>query len=117
MKNTVRNARFWFYWNGDFVKLTLQPEQVIELHHSEPTDEGYSAKYEYLRHEGDGVYNEWERSGRDCDGRHSEGGRLFCSLDKLATRMVGENDNVPSPDWEKIGRDRVYDQYAQLSGY
>lgn len=119
MKNTdkVRNARFWIYWNGGFVKLTLRPEQSVEMAHSEPNDEGgYSAKYESYRHDGDGVYNEWERSGRDCDGSHSEGGASFASLDKLA--VVGhEEEKLLTPEWEKARNTRCYDQYAEAMNY
>ena len=39
-------VRFWIWWKGSPVKLTIVGEQEIEMGHSEPTEEGFASWYE-----------------------------------------------------------------------
>ena len=131
-RETPGNARFWIYWNGGLVRLTLRPGQSLSYWHGEPTDEGYSARGETVRHEGTHVYREWTREGRDCDGRHRESGDEMAPLDKLAARFVGDYAPVDDlaakviagplagvlyPAWEEARAVEVFDEFAQAAGY
>jgi hypothetical protein len=53
--NHEANARFWTWWNGGWVKLTLRPGQRLVLHAFRRTDEGYSEQHEEYKHEGSAV--------------------------------------------------------------
>lgn len=114
--SATRNARFWFWWNGSFVKLTLRPEQTLRFHTSKPTDEGFSYEINEFTHEVDRVLLRWESGGRDCDGTTTQAGKSAADLDKLAVTSHEEH-GIKTPDWQAAGRTRVYDQFAQAAGY
>jgi hypothetical protein len=95
---------------------------------SKPDEEGYSFEsstfiYEKGRYEPPHVVEEWENGGRDCDGTISRSGRLVCPLDRLQAVAAFHPQNtfngvlIRRPDWQKQGREHVYDQYAQAAGY
>lgn len=62
------NARFWVYWNYDWVKLTLAPGQVLQLYDGGSTEEGYWFLEELFEHDGDTVVRTTRSGGSDCDG-------------------------------------------------
>jgi hypothetical protein len=110
------NARFWIYWNGGLVKITMARGDSFELYRSEPTDEGYHSEWERYEFDGERVSREMETHGRDCDGSHSTRSVESARLDKLA---VVWNKYVEAfyPEWEEDRPTRVYDQFAQAMGY
>jgi hypothetical protein len=128
-QSETRNARFWYYWNGGFIKLTLREGQTVDLGRSEPTDEGYHYEHDELSHEGDRVLLRWETGGRDCDGVTSQEGKSAAPLDRLAVkshdfgtgtgelRSGAQNAQLMLPEWKEVGHVRVYDQFAQAMGY
>lgn len=126
----TKNARFWYFWNGGFVKLTLREGQTVEIGRSEPTDEGYSYATDEFSHEGDRVLLRWETGGRDCDGQTSSRGRSAAAIDKLAVKAheptVYEGDlrdgtvssaGLMTPDWREAGRTRCRDAFAESMNY
>jgi hypothetical protein len=112
---TIKNARFWFYYNGDFVKLTLRPGQILHCAIHQPTDEGWTFDGEKFKHCGDHVAREFFTDGVDCDGRHSTHGELLCPLDQLAARWIVE-DGYAVPDWQDISRSQR-DYAAEAAGF
>lgn len=78
-----RNARFWIWWNNDWVKITLRPGQEITLYCGGPTDEGYSHEWETFSHEGDRIECSTLVEASDCDGRLDRYGEWECPLDQL----------------------------------
>ncbi len=71
MKNqNVKNARFWIFHNGDFVKITLKPNvlSTITITNGGSTDEGYDWMCTTYTHVGHGIERGWDREARDCDG-------------------------------------------------
>lgn len=63
------NARFWIYHNESWVKITLRPGQVLQLHGGGPDDEGYSYWGDTYEFDGNVVTIEHDANSRDCDGR------------------------------------------------
>lgn len=126
MKSNTPNFRFWVWHRGAWVKLTLRPDQVLRHSFSYDNGEGNSYEANEWSHEGEGVLNEWESGGSDCDGRHSENGKIFAHKTKLKEIVTNIDDGfrdffncerIRRPDWEKVGSVRVYDEYAQMAGY
>lgn len=113
---TNANARFWIYWNGDYVKLTLKPGRDIHLWHSQLTDEGFSSVQETYFHGGNEVVSTIVHESRDCDGRHSYYWRGYCPLSELQARDQHEYCLVRMPNWEKEASSQR-DQFAELSNY
>jgi len=109
-------ARFWIYWNGGVVKVTLAPGESFELSESHPTDEGYSATYERYEHAGDCVVREISHSGRDCDGGHGEHREEEARMDALSD-VFNEYVGISYPAWQTLRPTRCYDQFAQMAGY
>lgn len=119
------NARFWIFWNGDFVKLTLAPGSEVSFGYSQTHEEGFAAVHETYSYDGISVECETYSVGRDCDGRHSSTSTSFadvCSLkakpcftfaDDGTMRMI---PGIMRPNWHS-GKSRCYDQYAEASGY
>lgn len=111
----MRNARFWVCWRDGWVKLTLRPNQTLELHSGGPTDEGYSCTSEVYTHEGDCVRVEYSTWGRDCDGRHEWNCECVCPLDSLQADVV-EGSAIRLPVWERE-RSGQRDYTAEAAGY
>jgi len=119
----LKNARFWVFLHGSYVKLTLRPGQSLYHWWGRPTDEGYEAEYERWTYETLSfqpgyIRRTIERDARDCDGRHGYSSELTCDLDKLDSRKVERRGRFPMymPDWQKE-RAEVYDQFARMMNY
>jgi len=119
----MKNARFWSYINGAFVKITLKPDQKMTWHMWEPTDEGFTA--EIVTWENDtylnAVVRDVQTNGSDCDGQHGYYQTDVCSINKLSSRSVSFDDDETFrpkfvPEWQKQSSE-VYDQFAQAAGY
>ena len=114
----TRNVRFWVYANGTDVRLTLKPGQTLQWEQGGPTDEGWSSNWEqwtYDEYEGR-VEREWCHSGRDCDGRHEQGGTDDCPFHELEYYPPGEWSDVPLPKWERVSSGQR-DYTAEAAGY
>lgn len=112
----ARNARFWIYFAGSYVKLTLQPGQTLSTHEGRNCDEGFyseSVTYQHARH---AVTREWHERGRDCDGRYSRGGESYCPMSDLQSRENYESDGPRLPEWQHGDASQV-DETAELAGY
>lgn len=126
-----RNFRFWIWYRGSWVKLTLKPGQKLSYSFGSPDEEGYSWEAASYYHEEDGVREEWADGGRDCDGEIAHYGERWCPASRLSVVPAHDHGNPPGspnrhyfqselihrPDWERIKTTRVYDQYAQLANY
>lgn len=77
------NARFWVYINGDFVKLTMNPGDVLEHYSSEDTEEGWASEYDCWSYEDGVIDREYVSDGRDCDGRLSHASQSYCRVGAL----------------------------------
>ena len=139
MKAHPPNARFWIYWNGTFTKLTLRPDRAITIHRYSQDEEGWFSRGERYLHEGDHVRCDWGWQGRDCDGLVGDSGALICPLTLLEAEVVADepgsyrdarrhrmyapnrmpdsDDLICQPAWEKTGRDRHFDAFAEAAGY
>lgn len=112
----TKHARFWFYWNGGVVRLTLREGETVALGRSEPTDEGYSFEEVELTHEGDRVSRRESRGGRDCDGNHATDYHEAAPLDRLEA-VFNEHVGISYPKWEDVRSARVFDEFAQAMNY
>lgn len=117
------NARFWIVHNNDFVKLTLHPNQSVELQEGGATDEGYSYTTTSYLHTGTGVECECLNEARDCDGRLDRWNKSFCPMSQLQKGNPAwtehcelEHPEVVFPAWERVKRGQR-DQYAEMMGY
>ena len=119
---TQSNARFWTWWNGGWVKLTLRPRQTITLHRGWKHEEGWSEEIDVFIHEGGAVRNEHTESGRDCDGRLDRYSDFVARLDQLQNDSAyerwscPENEGIYTPNWHKLTSSQR-DEYAELAGY
>lgn len=113
----MRNARFWTWLNGAYVKLTLKPGQTLSWGQGGPTDEGWSSVEESweLSEDGEVIVRECVTDGSDCDGRLTQGTTMIASADG-ATFCDYAGDGHFRPDWQ---RDDAWqrDQYAEAMGY
>ena len=105
------NARFWTWWNGDWVKLTLRPGEVVLLYESHETDEGYSFQEERFEHDGDSLIRESASGGRDCDGPITYHSVCECRLSNLPQAAEPE-----CPPWARLNAWQR-DTYAEMAGY
>lgn len=96
----IRNARFWTWINGDWVKLTLMPDSSLTHYVGHRTDEGYHSETVTWEHDGDGVVMSCSTDGCDCDGRLSSESEFFCPLDRLQTEDR-EEEGILAPEWHK----------------
>lgn len=108
------NARFWTYWKGSWVKLTLRPGESVAMSHHSRHEEGWSSTSEEYEHCGDHVRLTIENDGTDCDGRMSSEHVLVCPIDNLRAR-VG-HDGTLIPEWERESS-RQRDYSAEAMGY
>jgi hypothetical protein len=110
-------VRFWIWWKGSPVKLTIVGDCEIEMGHSEPTEEGFAAWYEKYWVEDGCVHNETLDQGRDCDGYIENHAHWRAPLDQLrACPGIEDGDGLAFPQWERV-TDSIYDQEAQKAGY
>lgn len=111
----VRNARFWIWENGDWVKLTMRPGQTITRYWRMPCDEGWASAYSQYQFNGSHVLVECESDGCDCDGRLTDSRLFVCPLANLKA-IEADEDRPARPEWEKV-RARQFDEYAEMAGY
>lgn len=108
-----KNKRFWHYWNGGVVKLTLSPGQRVRLYRCEETEEGYSGRSEEIffePHSGE-LQLSTEDFGADCDGP------LNRESYEVASEMIFDAQvGGMVPNWDEK-RHSVYDGFAQAMGY
>lgn len=118
--NTMQNARFWFYWNQTWVKLTIKPNTTITLSTGRvATEEGWSAEHEMFHFSEGVVWRESVDEGRDCDGFISNYNASCCHIGNLRSHSVDCNDTHEHylvPSWESTDS-AVYDEFAQAAGY
>lgn len=113
------NARFWMYWHGSPVKLTVKPWKAIGFHHTYFNGEGYSQDAEIIRHMGDHLIREITHRGRDCDGEHATYQDLYCMVNDLNANEPwnpNEDQTLRFPEWHQQSSE-VYDQFARAAGY
>lgn len=111
-----RNARFWTWENGDWVKITLKPGQALGYGYHYGTEEGYASGSVSWEHAGDHVVREYTRNERDCDGLYTGGGVHVAPLDKLAE--VGSEIGILRPEWtEDRSNTWQRDHSAEAAGY
>ena len=80
------NVRFWTWWNDGLVKITLKPDQRIELSRSSRDEEGWSSSAEIFTHDGDEIVSECYSDGTDCDGRSSSSSNFWAPLAAMNKR-------------------------------
>jgi hypothetical protein len=110
----AKNARFWFWWNDGWVKLTLRPGQVLTINRFRRTDEGHTALTETFTHEGEMVRSEMTENSRDCDGPHEEWTVHRCRLDQLQDN--NPENGIFAPLWQVISAQQR-DHFAEAMGY
>jgi len=119
------NARFWEYWNGTWVKLTILAGQSLSLFKGGPTEEGYSRSGMefFLSTDGELTVDAWS-DGRDCDGRCSSSSIFTTTV--LRMQRLGADRDLPDPEnsyrpvtppkWDE-GRLDLRDFAAEAAGY
>ena len=122
MRDTTPNVRFWVYvpGTGDYVKLTLAPEQSIDYYESHATEEGWQTeaiRWFYDSERGIVVRERYSRA-RDCDGLFSSQDTCECPLNRLAEIMPygEENHTFRLPLWE-VADSSQRDYSAEAAGY
>lgn len=114
-----RNARFWVYERGGWVKLTLRPGQSLEIYTGGPCDEG--SHFESVRwvHEGSRVVCEYQTWGSDCDGRREYHSVRACKLGELKGMDHTDpesGERLALPTWERA-EEGQRDYSAEEAGY
>lgn len=122
----AKNARFWVWYNGSWVKLTLKPEQCLTHTIGGQTDEGFNYCQSTWLHEFrcSMPYVTWceETWGRDCDGRYDSGSLNGCHVDQLkAFDQYAEfpdpaNVGIMRPAWTCWGSNQR-DHTAETANY
>jgi hypothetical protein len=111
----ARNARFWEWVNGAWVKITLRPEQELTHCTTARTDEGFHGAADTWTHDGDSVSRTVATWGRDCDGRYEHEYTACCDLNRLAA-AEGYEGQPKRPDWQDE-RQWQRDHTAEAAGY
>lgn len=135
-----RNARFWYWHNGDWVKLTLRPGELISFDRWHRHEEGSSWSETTFTYENGLLRSSLEEDGTDCDGRLQSSRTCECHLDQLTdcevyrpegTReelvfaqtgyrlgkcWVSDADVSGSPAWTKVSASQR-DHSAERMGY
>lgn len=110
-------VRFWVWINNGWVKLRLEPGQVIRWGQSGPTDEGWS--YVSYQFEYDIQIDVIKRTavsgGCDCDGPIDRVTEYECHFDRLKANWNEKLDDYV-PEWDECGG-LVRDLYAERAGY
>jgi len=114
--NKAPNARFWIFWNGGMVKLTLTHGQKLSLCAGGPDEEGWHAHRHKYEHCGSRVESTIFVEDRDCDGDHSEERHFFSKLCNLRANYEGYG-SLLLPIWERKGHARCRDQFAESMNY
>lgn len=118
-----RQARFWVWFKTDMVRIKINEGQTLSCEDFRYNDEGgYHRDTDTYFYDGRDVYLEWERDGRDCDGRLTHSGeRTFHYLqyvrDMAHLEADSEGRKIEAPYWQRVCDHPVYDEYAQAAGY
>lgn len=112
----MRNARFWVFVNGGFVKLTIPTG--IEYSWGRSTHGGEGPHHEAVRWEyHDGLvteeYDEW---GSDCDGKYESFVKRACHVTELTWDVALSGDAPDLPNWTVVDESRR-DHSAERAGY
>jgi len=110
----MRNARFWIWAFGGWVKLTLEPNDTLFFTEGGATDEGYDRTYEEYHFDGIAVFANAYRNARDCDGKLDTEHHAICNLANLASEEA--DDGTKTPHWQKISS-RQRDYSAEAMNY
>lgn len=139
-RNQVRVRRLWVFENGDWARLTLRSGQTLSHGSGGATEEGVAFEATTWRNVDGEVFADFQRWGRDCDGRYAE--NTTCRLtgeercDATAPWAPGSwlpasfqpidwfgdyelhdlADKVRRPTWERIEASQ-WDEYAEAAGY
>lgn len=108
------NARFWTWWNNDWVKITLKPGKEVSLWDGGRTDEGWYCHGEHYEYVDGVVWMSWSDDETDCDGRFTTGGTSSCEESKLQARQI--EDDIYCPVWAKCESSQR-DYAADRMGY
>lgn len=114
-KTELTKARFWTYYKGSVVRLTVEEGKELVLSSGGPTDEGYSYTTDTFWVRDGYLHNRVERSSCDCDGPLYSTNNYRAALTELNDSW---NDYVQVyyPSWERMcGWQR--DVYAEKMGY
>jgi hypothetical protein len=113
----MQNARFWEFINDDWVKVTLQPNQILAWENCSKDWEGYNLNHYRWSHEGDKVVCECTNIATDCDGRFDRFSEYECHLSQLQGRSLTSDINrnefelsLHLPSW--VERDYQQRDYA-----
>ena len=117
----TRNVRFWIWWKDGLVKLTLKPDQDVQLYTCEKTDEGWSSLSEWYHYndEQGSIHCSITSTGVDCDGRLDTFWDGYCRIgDEDANELYddGKFTGCRGPLWERI-ESYQHDHTAEKSGY
>ena len=111
---TGATARFWVFWVGGWVRLTLKPGEQLSATRGGETDEGYSHSWLVWSSDGKTVEKQHEWESRDCDGRMSGFVEATCNVDRLQARK--HSDGLDIPDWQEQDSGQR-DYAAEAAGY
>lgn len=112
----MRNARFWIYHNGTYIKLTMVPDQVFTVSSGGPTEEGYSYDQTTYSYDGETVTSEHTSQSSDCDGRFDYHSRANCHVFYLMARENFEPYEPRLPEWQQCDSGQR-DYAAEYAGY
>ena len=131
-KRHLKSYRFWVYWNGGPIKLTLTAENTesnnISFGRVEKTDEGWDSEARFywveesLGEYGIGVYvhSTIHTDGRDWDGRLSQTYSSSCPTHRLQSRYPDpectELYGILWPEWKETAR-KQRDYSAEAANY
>ena len=128
-----RRFRFWVYWNGGPVKLTLTAEHTesnnVSFGRKVMTDEGWDSEAQFywleteLNDRGDAtpyVHSTIHTDGKDCDGRLSQTYSHSCPTHRLQSRFpdpeFSELQGILWPEWKETCR-KQRDYSAEAANY
>lgn len=114
MRNS--NVHLWVYANGDFVKITLSPEETISCCTVEQDEEGFIAEWQSWTHEGTFVSYERYMRQRDCDGLTERTFTATCAIRDIAKIVCETSPRVRLPLWQSV-TERYRDHTAEKEGY
>lgn len=100
----TRNARFWEWINGGWVKITLRPGQSLSWYRRIRHEEGWSSEGIVWEHEIDFVSRHATYDGRDCDGRLMQGFASECYIEDLQRYPAFVGDVTRPPTVVGIGQ-------------
>jgi hypothetical protein len=113
------NARFWFMYRGDWVKITIPPGKELAFGAGWYTDEGSKREYQSFCYDPNEmcIWSIYETQERDCDGHHEYHSQARCSLADLKANPADEEWGSPAtPAWEKVSA-HERDYFAEAMDY